>query len=174
MPAKDSGANLNREQSAEAITIQPKFVNNYQRLKRLLAFVWGRTPKNGIIYLPFGRHTQIQNENLTANNLVGVVYKSISLGSFINSFHDQTWYLVVMRNIFSRHGFGIDYFAGILYGYDGKLSTVEGIPLRDTFLFKSDINPILSLDTYYEITDHFQMHIMITPLVVLSGIKYNI
>lgn len=174
MPDNDPGTKLNYgNQPAKDITIRPEVANTNQNHNQLLDFVWGGAPKNGVIYLPFGRHTQIQDENLTVNNLVGVVYNSISLGTFINSFREQTWYLVVMRNIFSYHGFGIDYFAGILYGYNGKLANVKGIPFRDTFLFKYNLNPIISLDTYYEITDYFHIQAMITPLVILSGIKYN-
>jgi len=110
---------------------------------------------------------------MAMNNLMGVVYNSLSLGTFINSYNDRTWYLVVTRNIFDFHGFGVNYFAGLLYGYAGRLSTVRGIPLADTFLFKSDVNPIVSLETYYEVVDHLDVQLLITPLVALSGVKYN-
>ncbi|MFA4967380.1 MAG: hypothetical protein WC624_04095, partial [Candidatus Margulisiibacteriota bacterium] len=89
---------------------QPETANTNQYHNQLLDFIYGRDPKNGLIYLPFGKHTQISDKELSANNLIGVVYNSVSFGSFINSYHDRTWYLVVMRNIFSFRGFGLDYF----------------------------------------------------------------
>lgn len=139
-----------------------------------LDFIYGKPTKNGILYLPLGRHTQIAEENFSSNNLIGIVYNSFSFGTFINSFHERTWYLVIIRNIFSYYGFGIDYFAGLLYGYEGKLSQIEGIPLRETFLFQHNLNPVVSLGAHYEVEKHIQAQVMITPLVILYGVKYNL
>jgi hypothetical protein len=135
---------------------------------------YGKTPKDGLIIEPFGIHTTKINEGLTDNYLVGIVYKSIAAGTFINSFRDRTFYLGVTRNIYASNGFGVDYFLGALYGYHGKLSTVSGVPLRDSFLWKNNINPVVSIDTYYEISEAFKLQLTITPLVILGGIKYSL
>ncbi|HXH71654.1 MAG TPA: hypothetical protein VNI58_02445 [Mariprofundaceae bacterium] len=138
-----------------------------------LTFLYGKTPKDGIVFLPYGMHTQTKSKKIAHNNLIGVVYDSFSAGTFINSFNDRTWYLVLIRNIYASHGFGIDYFAGALYGYKGKLATVRGVPFRNSFLFKHNLNPVISVDGWYEFSDHLQMQVMLTPLVVLGGVKYN-
>ncbi|WP_156826924.1 hypothetical protein [Geopsychrobacter electrodiphilus] len=139
----------------------------------VLKFVYGKSVRDGILILPYGIHTQTKSKSIAHNNCFGLVYNSFSVGTFINSFHERTWYLVAIRNLIAYHGFGLDYFAGVLYGYKGKLATVSGVPFRNSFLFKHNFNPILSLDTWYELTDHIQLQVTYTPLVVLGGIKYN-
>lgn len=139
-----------------------------------LEMIYGKTPKNGVVIQPYGIHTKKLNEGLTENYLVGVVYNSIAAGTFINSFHNRTIYLGVTRNLYSSNGFGIDYFLGALYGYHGKLSTVSGVPFRDSFLCKYNINPAVSIDAYYEISEAVRLELTITPLVILGGIKYNL
>lgn len=139
----------------------------------LIDFIIGEPVKDGVMYLPFGIHTKTKNKDVAKNHLVGIVYNSLIFGTFINSFHDRVWSIALTRNIISYHGFGVDYFIGALYGYKGQLSTVSGIPLRNTFLFKKNLNPVASLDAYYELSDHLQLQAMFTPLVVLGGVKYN-
>ena len=139
----------------------------------LLKFIYGSAPENGILLLPFGIHTQSEDKSWGNNNLVGVVYNSFSAGTFVNSFHDRTWYLVLMRNIVSYHGFGIDYFVGLVYGYEGHLATTNGIPFGDTVLFEHNLNPVISGDIWYRVTEHLQLQMTLTPLVVLAGFKYN-
>jgi len=139
----------------------------------LLKFIYGSAPENGILFLPFGIHTQSEDKSWGNNNLIGVVYNSLSAGTFVNSFHDRTWYLVLMRNIVSYHGFGMDYFVGLVYGYEGHLATTNGIPFADTVLFEHNLNPVISGDIWYRVTDHLQLQMTLTPLVVLGGFKYN-
>lgn len=136
-------------------------------------FIYGKPPKDGIIFQPIGFHTKTIDKRPAHNSLIGMVYHSFSAGTFINSFDDRTWYFVVMRNIYSEHGFGIGYMAGALYGYKGNLSTVNGVPFRHTLLFEHNINPIIAIDAWYEVTDSFHLQATFTPLVVLVGVKYN-
>jgi len=46
----------------------------------LLEFIYGSAPENGILFLPFGIHTQSEDKNWGNNNLIGVVYNSLSAG----------------------------------------------------------------------------------------------
>ena len=78
-----------------------------------------------------------------------------------------------MRNLVSYNRFGLDYFAGVMYGYKGQLSTVHSIPLRNSFLFKGNLNPVVSISAHYDISDRLQFQTLLTPLVVLTGLKYN-
>lgn len=139
----------------------------------LREFVYGKAPGDGVVFLPLGMHTKSDRRELSNNILTGVVYHSLSVGTFINSFDDRTWYLVVMRNVFSSRSFGIDYFAGVLHGYKGNLAHVEGVPLRNSFLFTDNLNPIISANVWYEVADHLKLQATLTPLVLLGGIKYD-
>jgi hypothetical protein len=88
--------------------------SDYSDLQKL---IYGEPSRDGIIYQPVGVHTKTISKHPTNNNLIGVVYQSFSAGTFINLYDDRTWYLVVMRNVYSERGFGIGYFAGVLFGY---------------------------------------------------------
>ena len=153
--------------SDEDFSDDPSFTNN------LLDFIYGAPVKNGFIYLPFGMHTKPEKKEVVNNALLGVVHNSLAFGTFVNSFNDRTWYFGSTRNIVSYNDFGLDYFAGLMYGYKGQLSTVPGIPLKNTFLFSGKLNPVVTISAYYEISDRFQVQALLTPLVVLTGIKYN-
>jgi len=67
----------------------------------------------------------------------------------------------------------MDYFVGLVYGYEGHLATTNGIPFGDTVLFEHNLNPVISGDIWYRVTDHLQLQMTLTPLVVLGGFKYN-
>lgn len=140
---------------------------------KVLDFIYGEPVRDGFVYLPFGIHTRAEEKAISNNGLLGVVYNSLAFGTFINSFDDRTWYLASARNIISYNGFGLDYLAGVLYGYKGRLSTIDVIPFSNTFLFKGNLNPVVTISAYYEISEKFEIRTMITPLVVLTGIKYN-
>ncbi|RMH16782.1 MAG: hypothetical protein D6698_09240 [Gammaproteobacteria bacterium] len=152
---------------------RPAGSNQQSKGNALLTFIYGKAPKNGIVYLPFGMHTQSKSKDVSTNNLISITYNSLSAGTFINSFHERTWHFGVTRTIYSTHGFGIDYFAGVLYGYKGKLARVNHIPFRNSFLFKYNLTPGASLNVWFEPTNHLQLQILYTPLVILSGVKYN-
>jgi hypothetical protein len=53
------------------------------------------------------------------------------------------------------------------------LATINGIPFRQTFLVEHNLNPIIGIDAWYEVTDHLQLQATFTPLVELVGVKYN-
>jgi len=62
---------------------------------------------------------------------------------------------------------------GAVYGYKGKLSKYGNKPLKNTFLFKHNVSPVLVLDVFYRVSDHLQLQVMSTYLAVLGGIKYD-
>lgn len=139
----------------------------------LINFIYGKPIKDGLIYMPFGIHTNLDGENANNNALLGVVYNSFVFGTFINSFNDRTWYIAKARNIISYKDFGVDYYFGLMYGYKGKLSTSKGIPFRNTFLFKGNLSPAFTIAAHYSISDHVQVQTILSPHISLFGVKYN-
>ena len=141
--------------------------------KRLIDFIYGNPVRDGILVLPFGVHTRSDNHAISMNNLIGLFQNSVGFGTFVNSFDNRIWYLVNARNLVSYHDFGLDYYVGVIYGYEGFLSTLETIPFHNSFLFKGNLNPVVSVSAYYTISDQFQLQVMYTPGIALAGVKYN-
>lgn len=141
--------------------------------KNLIDFIVGEEAKDGILYLPIGIHPTDINTGTFRHHLIGVAYNSFLFTTFINSRDDRVWGIGLNRNIISYHGFGLGYFVGAGYGYKGHLSTLKGIPFRDTFLFKSNLSPLASINAQYELSDHLQLQVISAVLVVIVGIKYN-
>jgi hypothetical protein len=141
--------------------------------RNLIKFIYGKPIKDGLIYMPFGIHINSGNNNVSNNALLGIAYKSFIFGTFMNSFGDRTWYIVKGRNIISYKRFGVDYYFGLMYGYKGKLSTSEGTPFRNTFLFAGNLNPTFTIAAHYSISDHVQIQTMLSPAAYLFGVKYN-
>lgn len=140
---------------------------------RIISFLDGEPIEDGFMYLPFGVHLGSDNKEISNNNLIGLFYKSFAAGTFINSFDDRIWYLAYARKIYSYQDFGINYYAGAIYGYDGYLAGASQIPLHNTFLYKYNLNPFISVSPYYQITDEIELHAMFTFGFAIAGIKYN-
>jgi len=141
--------------------------------KGLFDFIYGQPVKDGIIYLPAGFDTRAKKKKLLKTHLIALSWRSFIFGTYINSYHDRTWTLALSRNIIDYHGFGVDDSIGAVYGYKGKLSKYGNKPLKNTFLFRRNVSPVLVLDVFYRVSDHLQFQVMSTYLAVLGGIKYN-
>jgi len=61
---------------------------------------------------------------------------------------------------------------GIMYGYDGRLQNTEGIPFRDTFLIKGDINPVVGVELDYRFYKKWSVHTSIAPRIIIYGFRY--
>ena len=148
--------------------------DNPSTVKRLIDFLYGKPVNDGFIYLPFGAHTNSERfKEITKQNMLGLFHNSFGFGTFVNSFDDRIWYLVHGRNVVSYNDFGLDYYVGAIHGYKGFLSTLPGLPFHDTFIFKGNLNPIISMGAYYQLTDQVQLHTVFLPGIVLAGMKYN-
>jgi hypothetical protein len=138
-----------------------------------LDFLPGRVPADGVIYLPLGYHTRY-SFNLSDNQLLGLVFQSAAAGTFINSFGDRAAFFGTTRELTSGKGrLGLDYFAGLVVGYHGRLKEVDGMPFRQSVLFRGNVNPALAMNLHYRISTHFRAQVMLTPLVFNVGIKYG-
>ena len=135
------------------------------------AFKWGSTPENGIYILPGGFHTD-EIEKYVNFKFIGVSYKKYYIASFENSFGLQTTTIGINKNFKKKKKLSIGYTAGLLYGYKGKLSKVRGIPFKNTFLFKGDINPVIGLSLSYKINNKLEFISLIEPLVIIYGFKF--
>lgn len=146
----------------------------------LWTFFYGTTPKNGIFYLPYGFHTtnrdykgNTRSRDFRSFQLMGGVYHSFYLSTFINSFSDRVWSLGIERDVFKLYRLHFGYGAGLMYGYRGKLADVDGIPFRRTFLVKHNINPLIVLTSHIDISEHVELKFVLEPLVIAGGIKLD-
>lgn len=137
----------------------------------ILSANFGAASKNGVYIFPAGFHTNNIKKNINFK-FFGISYKNIHLANFENSFKDPVISLGINRLLYSKNKFTIGYTAGLLYGYKGKLSNVKGIPLRKSFLFTSNINPVIGLSSAYKIHPNIHLATFIEPLVIIYGIKF--
>ncbi|MGB0891333.1 MAG: hypothetical protein ACPGUU_03200 [Flavobacteriaceae bacterium] len=145
-----------------------------QNKKSILKTLIGDKVENSIGIMPLGMHTTGHEHGVdffgtyylsyTHNGFEGFVFK--------NSYRDWTTGIVYKRGWFFTENLYAQYGLGIAYGYKGRLSKVQGIPLKNTFLFNGDFNLIGGLDVGYKITDKLAFNTIITPLVFIYGIRY--
>lgn len=146
---------------------QPRIVFAEEQWK-----LYGKAPADGVYFMPIGYHTK-HKLSFTNQQVIGITYRSLVFGSFINSFEDRTWYLGIVRTVFTFHSLSVDLVAGALYGYRGNLSKTEGIPLRNSFLWTHNLNPVITVNVDYKISEYVQFSTIFTPLIICSGLKYN-
>ncbi|MDG2193932.1 MAG: hypothetical protein P8K77_03575 [Polaribacter sp.] len=138
--------------------------------KTFFQSVVGDELESSITFMPFGSHTKtidVFRVWFTAYN-----YKSFEISVFKNSFSDWTLGLSYKRGWKFTKNFSANYGVGILYGYKGKLKDVRGVPFRDSFLVKGDINPVASFEIDYKISKKLSIHSTLTPLVIIYGLRF--
>lgn len=142
-------------------------------LGRVLTFVKGTTPADGVLLMPTGWHPSrsLTSNNLSSVNLVAFLKKSLIGGTFQNSFGDRVWFLGVTRTLISKKRFGIDYSAGLMFGYDGNLAPSVNSVLRP--LFEGNVNPYFAIAPYYQISEQLEVRLLAAPPnIVVFGLKY--
>lgn len=140
--------------------------------KTIFQTIIGEKLETSIIFMPLGFHTKtpdIFGVWYTAYN-----YKGFEISLFQNSYRDLTFGFSHKRVWKFTDKFFANYGIGILYGYDGRLQNVEGIPLRESFLFNGKINPVLALEVDYKISKNISIHSSLTPLVIIYGLRYSL
>jgi|GEM_PF-4421061 len=167
-------ASVSRAESAagaEQAQSQPAQAKASEQEQGWLDLLNGKPVKDGLLIAPLGFHTRYAKD-IFNTAMIGVTYDSSMFGTFINSFHDRTLFLVRQRTIYENSRFGVDLFYGLMYGYRGQLSTVA-VPFRGSVLWRHNLNPVVSLDTWVRLTEHTDVQLVLTPLVFTMGIKYN-
>ncbi len=135
--------------------------------------IWGKPVRDSIFFLPVGSHTMDGHQGLKFFQLAGGTYKTFYLMTFINSFGQRVVSAGIERYFWQWRRLSLGYGAGVMYGYNGNLSTVHGIPFNNSFLFKYDLNPVVVGLADIAITKRFQLSFVIAPLVVAGGLRYN-
>lgn len=138
----------------------------------VIGFLKGRTTEDGVYYFPFGWHTNDAPTlgNIMNNNVIALSKGPIVGGTFINSYKDRTFFLGAIRTVYTRGRIGLDYSAGLMVGYKGKLSSDTDGGLRNA-LFEGNVNPYMMLTPYYKLTDNLDIRLLVVPHVILIGLK---
>ena len=158
--------------------------DNEERIpkKTFLQKIWGDPMESSITAMPIGLHTDFEKHSSkkrsTINGLhealyFGINYKTIELIGFQNSFGDLTIGLLYKRTWNFTKRFSINFGVGLMYGYDGRLQNTEGIPFRDTFLIKGDINPLTGFELDYKVYKKWSLHTSIAPRIIIYGFRYR-
>ena len=148
---------------------------------KILKTIWGDPLESSITAMPIGLHTDFEKHSSkkrsTINGLHEALYfagnyKTIELAGFQNSFGDLTVALFYKRAWNFTKRFSMNVGGGIMYGYDGRLQNTEGIPFRDTFLIRGDINPVVGVELDYRFYKKWSVHTSIAPRIIIYGFRY--
>ena len=149
-----------------------------RRERSFIRSLWGDKVENSVTSLPFGYHTD--RDRHAGEPFVHPVWctsvsiHSFEISGFKNSFGDFSLGLYYKRKIVFTKRLSINYGAGIIYGYDGRLKDVEGIPFRETFLVTGPINPVVGMSFDYRVTNNFSFHITGAPQIIIYGVRYRL
>jgi len=161
---------------------QSELIQHKEKPKRsLLKKLWGSPTKSSVTAMPIGLHTDFEKHSSkkrsTINGLHEALYfsgnyRNVELAVFQNSFGDATFALSYKRTWNYTKRFSVNFGAGLLYGYDGRLQNTTGIPFRKTFLIKGDINPLLGFELDYRFYKRWSVHTSIAPRIIIYGFRY--
>jgi hypothetical protein len=129
--------------------------------------LWGTAPPNKAYLGMFTMHLRPEAiGDRWVNNLVGFQYHSLFVGTFTNSFNDQTYVAGIERDLhthqFVSHPnvtYVVGYRLGLVYGYDGRLMKLAA---------KTPILPFPQLVSAISYK-HFGWEITYTVAVVSTG-----
>ena len=151
-------------------------INTYSQTqkqeKTIFQTIIGEKLETSIIFMPLGFHTK--TPDIFGVWYTGYNYKGFEISLFQNSYRDLTFVFSHKRAWRFTDKFSTNYGVGILYGYDGRLQNVRGIPLRDSFLFNGKINPVITLEVDYKISKNISIYSSLTPLVIIYGLRYRL
>ena len=146
------------------------YVNAQEEKKSFWKTLKGRELETSIKFLPIGVHTK--DGSLIDTYYIGYNYKSFELATFKNSYDDLTILALYKREIPLYKKFSFIYGLGLMYGYDGKLKNVSGIPFRNTFLYSGDINLSGGFIVDYRASKKISLQINVSPVVLVFGARY--
>jgi len=148
------------------------FGENERKTKSILKALWGNPIESSISFLPLATHTI--HSDVFFDCYTACSYKGLEAAVFINTFRNWTAGLLYKRALNLTKRFSINGGGGILYGYKGKLHTINHIPFRNSFLFTGPLSPVLGVGLDYKITKKIAIRIDIAPLVMIYGFRYII
>lgn len=149
--------------------------------KTFLQKLWGDRTRSSVTAMPIGLHTDFEKHSSkkrsTINGLHEALYfagnyRNVELAVFQNSFGDATFALTYKRTWNFTKRFSANFGAGLIYGYDGRLQYTDGIPLRNTFLIKGDVNPLMGLEFDYRFYKKWSVHTSVAPRIIIYGFRF--
>lgn len=169
-----AGTNVYGQQAIDTTSTQVK-------KKTFLQKLWGDRTKSSVTAMPIGLHTDFEKHSSkkrsTINGLHEALYfagnyRNVELAVFQNSFGDATFALTYKRTWNFTKRFSANFGAGLIYGYDGRLQYTDGIPFRNTFLIKGDVNPLMGLEFDYRFYKKWSVHTSIAPRIIIYGFRF--
>ncbi len=105
---------------------------NNKKSGKIWAFIKGKPINNSVLLGMFSHHTSKNDEHNETHNLIGLDYKGYSIGTFKNSFSDQTFYAGISRKLYEKKltekfKFDIKYKLIGLHGYGDRYPNIGGI-----------------------------------------------
>lgn len=145
-------------------------INSQEKKKSIWETLKGKELESSIKFLPYGLHTS--DGSFVNAFYIGYNFKSFEIAAFNNSYDDLTILVLYKREIELCKKLSLIYGIGIMYGYDGKLQNVSGIPFRKSFLYSGAINLSGGFLLDYRVYKKFSLQINISPVVLICGVRY--
>jgi hypothetical protein len=141
----------------------------------VLRRLYGTVPAPAVLYHPWRSHYW-PYQDIGYTHLYGATYKSLAYFSFINTYRERCHLIAFRRNWYDGKRLDIAVGGGVNYGYEGRLYFAQSIPqwIRETYLFKTDFNPMAGLDFSYRISEGFHAQLVFSPIFVTWGAAYQL
>lgn len=139
----------------------------------LFKLLWGKTASTEIIFAPFGLHffDPLNQQYISygepgmvndAQYLLSLHWKSVTIGTFTNSYRDQVEFLGLYRQIVYLKQFDLAYLVGVMTGY-GQNAQNNGGPSFTHAIVAHDPGLIVALDASVPLTQKIAFH-MVLPV----------
>ena len=141
----------------------------------VLRRLYGTVPAPSVLYHPWRSHYW-PYQDIGYTHLYGATYKSLAYFSFIKTYRERCHLIAFRRNWYDGKRLDIAVGGGVNYGYEGRLYFAQSIPqwIRETYLFKTDFNPMAGLDFSYRISEGFHAQLVFSPIFVTWGAAYQL
>ncbi len=161
------------------------FLSNANANINPFKLLWGKTASTEIIFAPFGYHffDPLNQQYISrgepgmvndAQYLLSLHWKSLTIGTFTNSYHDQVEFLGLYRRIIYLKRFDLSYLIGAMTGY-GKNAQNNGGPSFTHVIVAHDPGLVIALDASIPLTKKIAFH-MVLPVDFRSvdfGVGYT-
>ena len=143
--------------------------------------LWGDPLESSVTAMPIGLHTDFEKHGTSKRSTINGLhealyfsgnYKSVELAVFQNSFADPVVAVFYKRAWNFTQRFSANFGFGLMYGYGGRLQNTDGIPFRDTWLIKGDVNPVTGLELDYRFYKKWSVHTSLAPRIIIYGFRY--
>lgn len=105
-------------------------IQSSQTIENYWALLKGSVPDNAIYLGMFTWHfnTESRMYDRCSNNLIGILYDGVFIGTLLNSFSDRAFVFGLQRNIYTANlrnsQANLGYRLGVMSGYDHRMSNI--------------------------------------------------